>query len=79
MTQTHKQIYTKTMRTKWAFKKHTHASINQIYELRGRLSKKLKIWTHGDTQRTSNLSQYNTYRRIAKRVTNGYSRRQIGG
>jgi len=79
MIQTHKQIYIKTMRKKWAFKKHTHASINQVYEVRGRTRRKIKVFIGDNTNKSAALAQYKASKRIAKRVTNGYSRRQISG
>jgi hypothetical protein len=75
----HKQLFSNTVRTKWPYKKHTHASVNQMYEMRGRISRKIKLWAGGGRQITWSLLQYKAGRRIAKRVTNGYSRRQIVG
>lgn len=79
MTRTNKDMYNKTIRTKWPYKKHTHASVNKIYELRGRVSKKIKVWLNRSRLGTPSLVQYMASKRIAKRVTNGYSRRLVGG
>jgi len=79
MTCTGKDIFNRAIRTKWVFKKHTHASVNQIYELRGRISRKIKLWVGGGRQITPSLAQYRTSKRITKRVTNGYDRRLVVG
>lgn len=75
----HKQLFSKTLRTKWPYKKHTHASINKMYEMRGRGSRKIRMWMNGNGYNTPSLRQYRADKRIAKRVTNGYSRRQVLG
>jgi len=77
MTRTGKDIFNRAIRTKWPYKKHIHASVNQIYELRGRISRKIKLWGDGGRQRTPSLAQYKTSKRITKRVTNGYNRRLV--
>jgi proteasome assembly chaperone (PAC2) family protein len=77
MTQTSKQIYEQALRKKWVYKKHIHASINQIYEIRGRLNRKIKLWVGGGRQRTPALAQYRVGKRMVKRVTYGYRRRHI--
>lgn len=79
MTRTDKDIFKQTIRTKWPYKKHTHASVNQMYEMRGRISRKIKLWVGGDKLRTPSLAQYKVSKRIAKRVTNGYSMRLVDG
>ena len=79
MTQTHKQLFINTLRGKWPYKKHTHASINKMYEIRGRVGRKLRIWMNGGGYNTPSLRQYRLDKRVAKRVTNGYSRRQVMG
>lgn len=79
MTYTDKDIFKQTIRTKWPYKKHTHASINKVYELRGHVSKKIKVWLGGIKLSTPSLVQYMASKRIAKRVTNGYSRRLVDG
>jgi hypothetical protein len=77
MTRTGKQIYERAIRTKWVYKKHIYTSLQQIYELRGRLNKKIKLWVGGGKQRTPALAQYMDSKRIAKRVTYSYRRRHI--
>jgi hypothetical protein len=77
MTHAGKDIFNRAIRTKWLYKKHTHASVNQIYELRGHISRKIKLWVGGGILRTSSLAQYKTSKRITKRVTNGYNRRLV--
>ncbi len=79
MAQTGKQIFEHAIRTKWPYKKHTHASINKIYEIRGRLNRKLRVWTRHDGWKTPALRQYRASKRIAKRVTSGYNRWHAGG
>jgi hypothetical protein len=79
MTRTDKDIFKQTIRTKWPYKKHTHASVNQIYELRGRISRKIKVWLGGSRLGTPSLVQYLASKRIAKRVTSGYGRRLVDG
>jgi PP-loop superfamily ATP-utilizing enzyme len=74
---TGKQIYEHAIRTKWPYKKHTHASVQQIYETRGRISRKLKVL--GVNRVSLHLTLYNASKRLSKRVTNGYSRRHAGG
>jgi hypothetical protein len=71
----HKRLFTKTLRTKWPYKKHTHASINKMYEMRGRVGRKIRIWTTETGYKTPALKQYSAYKRVVKRVTSGYSRR----
>ena len=79
MTRTDKDIFKQTIRTKWPYKKHTHASVSKVYELRGRVSKKIKLWLGRGRLGTPSLVQYMASKRIAKRVTNGYSRRLVDG
>jgi hypothetical protein len=74
---TSKHVYRKALRTKWPYKKHTHASVQQIYEVRGRIRRKLKVW-NGNTA-PWHLTQYNASKRISKRVTSGYNGRHIVG
>jgi len=75
----HKRLFSKTIRTKWPYKKHTHASINKLYEMRGRVGRKIRMWMNGNGYNTPSLRRYRADKRIAKRVTNGYSRRQVLG
>jgi hypothetical protein len=69
---THKELCDKAMRTKWPYKKHTHASLHKIYEMRGRVSRKIRMWVGGDGYIAPALNQYLASRRIAKRVTSRY-------
>ena len=73
---THKHMYGRALRTKWPYKKHTHASMNQIYEVRGRISRKLKVL---GVRVSLHLTLYKASKRLSKWVTNGYSRRHTGG
>ena len=75
MTRTNKHIYQKTIRTKWPYKKHTHASVQQIYEMRGRICRKLRVL--GINRGSRHLALYKACKRVAKRVTNGYNGRPI--
>jgi len=74
---TSKHVYRKALRTKWPYKKHTHAWTQQIYEARGHVGRKLKVWNGNTAPR--HLTQYNASKRIAKRVTSGYNGRHTGG
>jgi hypothetical protein len=59
------------LRMKWPFKKHTHSSIDSIYELRGHLKRRIKLWVNKYTHGTR-LTLYNKSRRTAKRNTSRY-------
>ena len=74
---THKHMYGRALQTKWPYKKHTHASMNQIYELRGHIRRKLKVL--GVNRVSLHLTLYKAGKRLSKRVTNGYSRRHTDG
>lgn len=74
---TKRDRYNNALRTKWPYKKHTHASEQQIYESRGRLGRKLRVM--GVNTAPRHLAQYNAAKRLSKRVTSGYSRWKTGG
>ena len=76
---TSKDIFNKAIRTKWVFKKHTHASVKKIYELRGRLGRQIRIWERTHVQPSSSLTHYKAMIKYSKRVTSGYSREYTVG
>ena len=57
----------KILQRKNPFKKHTNVSINQIYELRGRLIRKLKVWSGNSTRTIKNHTWYGKSKQAIKK------------
>lgn len=65
---TRKDMFNDAWRRRRVFKKQRKV-ITQIYELRGMVGRKLKIWSLGTAQTAPSLARYKANKRLNKRMT----------